>query len=340
MTRTNPVGEPIGELVRRLRKERGLTQQSLADRAKCSRSQIQQIEAGTRVPQRPLRESLSAVLGVALPAIGPSAAALEADSGIDSLRMQFNVLLGKDPAAAAHALRITQQLVDAAGAAADTASLRTIALRQLARAESVLAQVPSRMVHIPEWNTVTDWCTILEQATRSVRTVHAAGLAVIGGEVGDEYHSALMRLAARTGAARLSMRRIQVIDSIADLWPYDDRLWRLTRAGITNLVVKRIHAPNAQGMLLVDERFSVSGVYDNFREGRLATRISALRPDVDFFSDRFAKLEALSRQGKAIRVNDLIATEPLSRFAQLDEGECRALFHAALERAWDALPSS
>lgn len=60
MTRANSIDEPIGAMIRRLRKERGLTQKALADKAKCSRSQIQQIESGTRVPQLSLRETLSA----------------------------------------------------------------------------------------------------------------------------------------------------------------------------------------------------------------------------------------------------------------------------------------
>ncbi|WP_040813245.1 helix-turn-helix domain-containing protein [Nocardia concava] len=339
MTRMHPVGEPIGDLIRRLRKERGLTQKSLADRVSCSRSQIQQIESGARIPQRPLRESLSAVLGVALPATGRTVSTAEtADARADNLRMAFNVLLGQDPHAAEHALRITRRLVAASAAGPDLAPLQTIALRQLDRAENLLAQVPSRIARVPEWNTVTDWCTVLEQATRSVRMVHVAGFAAIGGEAGEEYHAAMMRLAARTGAAKLDMRRIYVIDAIADLWPYVDRLWGLTRAGITNLVVNRAHAPNAQGLLVVDERLAVSGEYDNFREGRLATRISALEPDIEFQLDRFDKLAALRRRRKAIRVNELIAAEPLSQFAHLDASNCRQLFRDALEQAWEELP--
>ncbi|GAB2563674.1 hypothetical protein GCM10027167_83490 [Nocardia heshunensis] len=254
--------------------------------------------------------------------------------------MQFNVLLGKDPAMAEHALRITRRLLEAASVDADTASLRAIALRQLTRAETVLAQVPSRMVRVPEWNTITDWCTILEQATSSVLMVHAVGFAAIGGEVGDEYHNILLRLAARTGSARIDMRRIHVIDAIADVWPYEDRLWRLTRSGMTNLVVKRDHAPNAQGLLVVDGRFTVSGEYDNFREGRVATRVSALQPDIDFHLDRFTKLDALAQRGRAIQVNELIAAPPLARFAHLDDGDCRRLFREALERAWNEIPSA
>ncbi|WP_433564968.1 helix-turn-helix domain-containing protein [Nocardia sp. CA-151230] len=341
MTRANPIGEPIGDMIRRLRKERGLTQKTLADKAKCSRSLIQQIEQGTRVPQLSLRERLSAVLGVALPAAGRmGSVAGTADHVPDTLRMRFNVLLGQDPAVAEHALRIAQRLVEAAAAGPEVTALQAIARRQLERAENILAQVPSRIARVPEWNTVTDWCTVLEQAIRSVRMVHVAGFAAIGGEAGDEYHTAMLRLAARTGAATLDMRRIYVIDSIADLWPYDDRLWRLARAGITNLVVKREHAPNAQGLLVVDEKFTVSGEYDNFREGRLATRFSALQPDIDFQLDRFDRLEALHRRGRAIGINALIATPPLSQFAHLDTGDCRTLFRSAIENAWDDIPST
>ncbi|BEK93610.1 helix-turn-helix transcriptional regulator [Nocardia seriolae] len=339
MTRYDPVGEPIGDLIRRLRKERSLTQKSLADKVKCSRSQIQQIESGARIPQRPLRESLSAVLGVPLPASGRTVAPAEAaDTRADNLRMGFNVLLGRDPVAAEHALRIAQGLVAAGAAGPEVASLRAIAMRQLERAENVLAQVPSRVARVPEWNTVADWCTVIEQATRSVRMVHAAGFAAIGGEVGDEYHATMLRLAARTGSATVDIHRIYVIDSVSDLWPYDDRLWQMTRAGIGNLVVKRSHAPNAQGVLVVEERFAISGDYDTLREGRLASRFSTLQPDIDFQVNRFEKLEALRRRGKAIRINDLIANPPLSQFTSLDVGECRGLFHAALEQAWDELP--
>lgn len=341
MTPVNPVGEPIGAMIRRLRKERGLTQKTLAEKAKCSRSQIQQIESGTRVPQLSLRERLSSALGVALPATGRvTLPPGTADTGADALRMRFNVLLGRDPAVAERALQVAQTLIDAQAAGPELEPLRTIAVRQLDRAEDVLAQLPSHSVRVQEWNTVTDWCTVLGQVTASVRMTHVAGLAALGGEAGDEYHATLADLAARTGPAHLDIRRIYVLDSVTELWPYDERLWRLTRAGIQNLVVQRAHAPNAHGMLLVDNRFVVLGEYDNFRETRLSTRFSALPHDVDYHAERFERLHDLRRRGRAIAVNELLSAPPLSRFARLDEGDCREQFRAALAHAWNEISNN
>ncbi|MFE6858306.1 helix-turn-helix transcriptional regulator [Nocardia sp. NPDC057668] len=336
MARAGSMGEPIGELIRRLRKERGLTQQTLADRVQCSRSLIQQIESGARIPQLSLRERLSLVLGESLPATGrvthpPDAA----DAGLDALRMRFNVLLGRDPAAATRALDIAQSLIEAEQA---PEPLHAIAVRQLRRAEEALAQVPSSSATIWEWNTVRDWLTILAQATRSVRAVHVAALGSIGGEAGDDYHAAMVEIASRSGAARVDMRRIYILDAIEELWPYEDKLWRLTRAGVENLVVKGEHARGVTGMLIVDDRFLALGEYDHRREGRVATRLSALRHDVTFGIRRFEKLYDLKRSGAAISVGRLLGAAPFTRFARLGEEDSRELFRAALTESWVAIP--
>ncbi|MGW4247220.1 helix-turn-helix domain-containing protein [Nocardia sp. NPDC004722] len=341
MTRANPVEEPIGELIRRLRRERGLTQKSLADKAKCSRSLIQQIESGTRVPQLSLRESLSAALGVALPTgsrATPSGG--HADSGTDALRMRFNVLLGQDPVAAEHALRIAERLIGAKSADADLEPLRAIAVRQLRHAEDVLAQVPARSVTVLEWNTVADWRMLIEQATRSVCSIHVAGFAVLGGEIGEEYHASIYRLASRTGPAKLDIRRIYVLDTISELWPYDEKLWRLARAGVENLLVRRDDVPGAAGLMLVDDRFAILGEYDHARETRLATRFSAMAHEIRFLRGRFEKLYALGSQRRAIPVNKLLTRPPLEHHTRIDEPECREKFRAALTEAWNLLPHS
>ncbi|MGX1806051.1 helix-turn-helix domain-containing protein [Nocardia sp. NPDC055321] len=336
MARAGSVGEPIGELIRRLRRERGLTQQTLADRVQCSRSLIQQIESGARIPQLSLRERLSLVLGVSLPATGRVSHPPDAvDAGLDALRMRFNVLLGRDPAAATRALDIAQSLIEAEQA---PAPLHAIAVRQLHRAEEALAQVPSSSATIWEWNTASDWLTILQQATRSVHAVHVAGLRSIGGEVGDAYHAAMVEIASRSGAARVDLRRIYVLDAIEELWPYEDMLWRLTRAGVENLIIKGEHARGATGMLIVDDRYLALGEYDHRREGRVATRFSALRHDVTFGSRRFDKLYDLKRSGAALSVDRVIGAAPFTRFERLGDANCRELFRAALTESWAAIP--
>lgn len=338
MMRANPEDEPIGDIVRRLRKDRGLTQANLAAKAGCSRSLIQQIENGSRIPQLSLRERLSLALGEALPATGRPGTSRAVDNRYDDLRMQFNVLLGEDIAAVERGLRLVQNLIAAQRAGEDAQPLRAIADRQLKRAEDVLAQVPSRSATVWEWNTVSDWCTIVEHATHSVRVIHSATLGAIGGDVGDDYHDVLLRLASRTGASRVDIQRMYVVDDIADVWPYEDKLWRLTRAGVENVVVKREHASNASGLLLVDDRFVVFGEYDYAREARVASRISALKHDVVFAERRFEKLYRLKRTRSAFVVNALAGNPPLSRYEDLDDGDCRAHFRAALEAAWERLP--
>ncbi|WP_157554963.1 helix-turn-helix domain-containing protein [Nocardia crassostreae] len=336
--RSNSYDEPIGDRVRRLRKERGLTQAALAAKAGCSRSLIQQIENGTRIPQLSLRERLSLALGEALPATGHATAIRAVDNRHDDLRMQFNVLLGEDAAAVERGLRLVRSLIAATRAGPDAQPLRQIAERQLERAEDVLAQVPSQSATVWEWNTVSDWCPIVEKAIRSVRVIHSATLGSIGGEVGEDYHDVLLRLAGRTGASRVDIRRMYVVDDISDVWPYEDKLWRLLRAGVENVVVKREHASNASGLLLVDDRFVVVGEYDHTREARVASRISGLKHDVVFAERRFEKLYRLKRTRLASVVNTLAAAPPLARYADLDDGDCRAEFRAALEAAWKRLP--
>lgn len=338
MARASSDLELIGDLIRRLRKEQGLTQQALATRADCSRSLIQQIENGNRIPQLSLRERLSLVLGIELPATGRLApAAGSVESEYDELRMRFNVLLGKDAAAAERALRIAQSLVEATAVSAELEPLRVIADRQLVRAEELLAQVPSSSATVWEWNTISDWLTIAELATRSIKTIHVVTLGAIVSEIGDDYHDALYQLSARTGESRVDIRRILVLDDIEDAWPYEDRLWRLARAGIESVLIKREHARSASGLLLVDEKYVVVGEYDYSREARVATRFSALQHEATFALRRFEKLYDLKRVGAAISVNKLIAAPPFTRFERLSDGDCRAQFRSALEQAWAAI---
>ncbi|WP_306360456.1 helix-turn-helix transcriptional regulator [Nocardia sp. CC227C] len=325
--------ERIGELVRRLRIERGYTQASLAAKADCSRSLIQQIENGTRIPPLPLRERLSLALGEELPMSGPAEPGEAAGSEYYELRMRFNVLLGKDPQLVERALVIAQRLIDAAGARDDIEPLRLIADRQLERAEEILAQIPSRSATVWEWNTVLDWLTILGQATHSVRAIHTADLGTIGGDVGDDYHQAILRLAD----SGRDVRRMYVLDGIDDVVPYEDKLWRQARAGVVSILVKREHARNAQSMLVVDERYVAVGEYDYSRQARVATRFSALKHDVEFAVKRFEKLYDLARDGSAITVNGIVAAPELARYERLTDDGCRELFREALERQWREL---
>lgn len=330
MTRSD--SERIGDVVRRLRIERGYTQASLASKADCSRSLIQQIENGTRIPPMALRERLSLALGEELPGESDSA---EADgSAYYDLRMRFNVLLGKDPQLVERALGIAQRLIDSAGARDDIEPLRLIADRQLERAEEILAQIPSRSATVWEWNTVLDWLTILGQATHSVRAIHTADLGTIGGDVGDDYHQAILRLADEGH----DVRRMYVLDAIDDVAAYEDKLWRQVRAGVVSILVKREHARNAQSMLVVDERYVAVGEYDYSRQARVATRFSALKHDVEFAVRRFEKLYDLTRDGSAIVVNDILAGE-LARYDRLTDDGCRELFRAALAERWNDLPA-
>lgn len=331
--------EQVADLVRRLRTERGYTQAALATKAGCSRSLIQQIENGTRVPPLPLRERLSLALGEELPMIDDSDSIDPSGNTYYDLRMRFNVLLGKDPELVERALGIAQSLIDAAGAREEIEPLRMIADRQLERAEEILAQIPSRSATVWEWNTVSDWLIILEQAVRSVRAIHTADLGTIGGDVGDDYHAAILRLADKTHPPKIDVRRMYVLDTIEDVWPYEDRLWKQARSGVESVLVKREHARNAQSMLVVDERYVAVGEYDYSRQARVATRFSALKHDVAFAVRRFERLYDLKLAGAAIVVNSVVATPELAGFDRLAEGDCRRLFRAALEQSWYGMPA-
>ncbi|MBH0778909.1 helix-turn-helix domain-containing protein [Nocardia bovistercoris] len=337
MARIAKDGESIGELVRRLRLERGFTQAALAARAGCSRSLVQQIENGTRVPPLPLRERLSLALGEELPVARDADAGQEAGAHTD-LRMRFNVLLGKDPEIIERVLGIAQSLIDAAGVKDEIEPLRLIADRQLDRAEEILAQIPSRSATVWEWNTVSDWLTIMEQAEVSVRAIHTADLGTIGGDVGDDYHAAILRLADRAESPKIDVRRMYVLDSIDDVWAYDEKLWRQARSGVETVLVKREHARNAQGMLVVDDRYVAVGEYDYSRQARVATRFSVLRHDVGFAVRRFEKLYELRTSGSAVLVDDIVTKPPLERFEHLTDGDCRDLFRAALRAEWARMP--
>ncbi|WP_225725300.1 MULTISPECIES: helix-turn-helix transcriptional regulator [unclassified Nocardia] len=328
--------EEVGELVRRLRTERGLTQAALARKADCSRSLIQQIENGTRIPPLPLRERLSLALGAELPALDDSNSS-GGTGGYHDLRMRFNVLLGKDPELVDRALGIAQSLIDATSVKEEIEPLRMIAARQLERAEEIITQIPSRSATVWEWNTVSDWLIILEQARRSVRAIHTADLGTIGGDVGDDYHEAILRLADKSHPPKIDVRRMYVLDTIDDVWPYDERLWRQTRSGVESVLVKREHARNAQSMLVVDEQYVAVGEYDYSRQARVATRFSALKHDVAFAVRRFEKLYALKLAGSAIVVNDVVADPELAGYERL--ADCRDRFRAALERRWLEMPA-
>jgi transcriptional regulator with XRE-family HTH domain len=58
---------PLGEQIKRLREERGLTQEVLASRAKLSRIYIAKLEAGDRAsPSFPALQRIARALGVKL----------------------------------------------------------------------------------------------------------------------------------------------------------------------------------------------------------------------------------------------------------------------------------
>lgn len=53
----------VGEKIRSLREERGISQFELSDRVKCTQSMISQIERGTKVPTILLANEIAQVLG-------------------------------------------------------------------------------------------------------------------------------------------------------------------------------------------------------------------------------------------------------------------------------------
>lgn len=82
------VSEPIGKLIRRVRKERSLTQQALADRVGMQQSHLQTIEAGkTDVRYSTLRALLQA-LGLNL-AVGDPLSIRVATASNDERRPRF-----------------------------------------------------------------------------------------------------------------------------------------------------------------------------------------------------------------------------------------------------------
>ncbi|MFF2557594.1 helix-turn-helix transcriptional regulator [Nocardia sp. NPDC058058] len=327
MSRSAADGEQVGELVRRLRKERDLTQLHLAEQVGCSRSLIQQIENGTRIPPLALRERLSSVLGERMPVVGTET---PADLVSSDLRMQFNILLGKDPESVARVLAIAQSLIDVGAARSEVTPLGFIAKRQLERAEELLTQIPSGSATVWEWNTINDWLTVLGRASQAICAIHTADLGAIGGDLGDEYHLEIMRI-ARAG---VSVRRLYVIDAIADVVPYEDKIWQQVRAGVETVLVDRVHASNAQSMLIVDQSYVTTGEYDYARRERVATRFSALKHDVQFAQSRFDKLYELRSAGMALVVNEIMAQPTLARFPRLGPEDSRALFRTALADSW------
>ncbi|GAB4583664.1 multiprotein-bridging factor 1 family protein [Nocardia sp. NPDC127526] len=328
MSRSASDGEQVGKLVRRLREERRLTQQALADQTGCSRSLIQQIENGTRVPPLALRERLSSVLGERLPTAGTET---DADLAGSELRMRFSILLGKDPAAVERVLTIAESIVNANAARAEVAPLRFIAERQLERAEEVLTQIPSGSATVWEWNTINDWLAVLGRAQQAICAIHTADLGTISGDVGDEYHAEILRLAG----AGVWVRRLYVLDDIADVESYEDKLWQQVRAGVETVLVNRRFASNAQSMLIVDENYVATGEYDYARRERVATRFSALKHDIQFAQTRFNKLYDLRSVGMALVVNDIAALPQLAAFQRLGQDDCRNLFRTALRQAWN-----
>ncbi|QLY30556.1 helix-turn-helix domain-containing protein [Nocardia huaxiensis] len=324
MSRSTPDAEPVGERVRKLRKDRDLTQQELADLVGVSRSLVQQIENGKRIPPLALRERLSSALGEQL-LTGQEAG----DAGSD-LRMRFNILLGKDPAVVERVLVIAQSLVDAASARDTVEPLREIAERQLERAEEVLTQIPSGSAQVWEWNTIHDWLTVLGRARNSVRAIHTADLGTIGGDVGEDYHEKILQLAADS----VEVRRLYVIDSIDDVFPYEDKLWQQARNRVETVLVPRELAPNAQSMLVVDESYVATGEYAYSRRERIVTRFSSLKHDIQFAIRRFDQLYKLANAGMAIAVDEVIAHADLARYRSLAQDDCRTEFRAALRRAW------
>ncbi|MFJ4651332.1 helix-turn-helix domain-containing protein [Nocardia sp. NPDC088792] len=319
--------EQVGELVRRLRKERDLTQAQLAERVGCSRSLIQQIENGTRVPPLGLRERLSSALGEQLPVADGDADIVGSD-----LRMRFNILLGKDSEVIERVLAIAQRLVDLSATRDEVAPLREIAERQLDRAEELMDQIASGTVTVQDWNTINDWLTVLDGTRSSVRTIHTVNISTISGPTGDNYNDRLIALAR----AAVSVQRVYVLDTITDAIPHEDRLWDQARAGVETILVPRRYAPRAPSVLIFDDAYVAKGEYEIQGRERIASRISSLRHEVQFELRRFTDVYELDDAGKAVRVETLIAQPPLAahRDSELGEGDCRALFRAELAREW------
>ncbi|AYF74258.1 XRE family transcriptional regulator [Nocardia yunnanensis] len=327
MSRSASDGEPIGVVVKRLRRQRNLTQETLAQRVGCSRSLIQQIENGTRVPPRAQREKLSAVLGERLPGAGDET---DAEAALSDMRIRFDILLNQNSAIATRALSIAQSLAALDDTDDILAPLRDIADRQLDRAEEVLTQIPSGSVVVREWNTIIDWLTVLVRAEQRICAIHTAELGAIGGDVGDEYHREILAK-ARSG---VSVQRVYVLDDVLNIEPYEDRLWHQVKAGVETILVNRDFAPNAQGILIVDDNYVLAGDYDFRRKERDSSRFSTLRHDVQAAYRKFNHLRELKNYGRALVVNDLVQATGLVRFARLDD-DCRPRFRAALRRAWN-----
>ncbi|MFE3190933.1 multiprotein-bridging factor 1 family protein [Nocardia sp. NPDC059240] len=328
MSRSASDGEPIGAVVKRLRRQRNLTQETLAQRVGCSRSLIQQIENGTRTPPRAQREKLSAALGERLPGDGGET---DAEAALSDMRIRFDILLNQKPDIATRALAIAQSLAALDDTDEVLLPLREIAERQLDRAEEVLTQIPSGSVVVREWNTISDWLTVLGRAERSIHAIHTADLGAIGGDVGDEYHRAILGK-ARSG---VSLQRVYILDDIKNVVPYETKLWQQVKADVETILINRAFAPNAQSMLIVDDAYVLTGDYDFRRRERDSSRFSSLRHDVQTAHRKFDQLYELKDSQMALVVNDLIERVGLTRFERLDHGDCRTRFWAALEAAWN-----
>lgn len=321
-----PDGEQIGRVVRQLRKERGLTQEDLAARIGRSRSLIQQIENGTRTPPQDIREQLSSALGEPL----PSPDANTSGQGESDLRMRFNILLGKDSAAAARSLAIAEYLIDAAAVPDALRPFRDIAERQLEQAEDILVQIPSGTAQVREWNTVNDWLIVLRHAQHTVRAIHASQLGNVAGDSGEEYLEELARLAQ----SNISVRRLYVIDAIEDVFAHKIGLWQQARAGVEIWLINRRFAPNAPGMLVIDDRYLARGEYDFTGQERIATRFSTLKHDIQSATRSFEKLYDQRKSGLFVEVNEILQ-RPEFREQQRPDTETRKLFRDALRQAWD-----
>lgn len=321
-------GEVIGATVKRLRRQRGLTQEALALRVGCSRSLIQQIENGKRMPPSAQREKLSWALGERLPGVDDEN---DADEAARDLRFRFEQLLSRSPDIADRVIGLGQSLAALDDTGDELIPLREIAERQLDRAEEVVTQIPSGSVVVREWNTVNDWLSVLVRAQRTICAIHSAELGAIGGDIGDEYHRAILGK-ARSG---VSVQRVYVLDDVDNVVPYADKLWQQVKAGVETILVKRDFAPNAQGMLIVDEGYVLAGDYDFRRRERDSSRFSTLRHDVQAAHRKFTSLRELKAYGMALVVNDLVESTGLVAFERLDHEDCRPRFHAALHRAWN-----
>ncbi|MEU8898179.1 helix-turn-helix transcriptional regulator [Nocardia sp. NPDC048505] len=320
-----PDHEQIGQVVRRLRRDRGLTQEDLASRIQRSRSLVQQIENGTRTPPQDVREKLSSVLGEPLPSLGSD------DSGqeLSDLRMRFNILLGKDPTAVARCLEIAEYLIDFASVPDGLRPFGDIAERQLEQAEDVLAQIPSGTLQVRDWNTVNDWTSVLRYAKHMVRAIHVSHLGNVTGDSGDEYIEELARLAQ----SEVSVRRLFVIDAVEEIFPHEIGLRQQARAGVETLLINRRFAPNAPGMLVIDDRYLARGEYNFTGTERSASRFSTLKHDIQFATRAFEKLYHLGKSGRFVEVNRILERPELREQQWLNE-ETRTLFHGALREAW------